>query len=38
MAGLFGKAMKDAAFSVTTTRDGSRSFDQGTNTVFHIAL
>lgn len=29
MAGLFGKAMKDAAFSVTMSKDGSRSFDKG---------
>ncbi|XP_031555922.1 nuclear RNA export factor 1-like [Actinia tenebrosa] len=28
MAGLFGKAMKDASLSVTTTREGSRTFDQ----------
>lgn len=31
MAGLFNKAIKDASFSVTTARDGSRSFDQGKN-------
>jgi len=29
MAGLFGKAMKDANFSVTMSGDGKRTFDRG---------
>ena len=38
MAGLFGKAMKDATFSVTTTSGGSRTFDTGIKMTFFSSL